>query len=86
MATDENVNNPHTPVPSKNLIVFLTRASVAVAHEFAYCTNGCTSRKGNEIAQPTNQENRKMKKNANTKSRRTNKNITARGTFSTLAK
>ena len=49
-------------MPSTNIFAFLTRASVAVAHEFAYCTSRCTSRKGIVNAQPTDTENRKNKK------------------------
>ena len=48
-------------------IWILNRASAAVAHELADRTNRCTSRKGNEIAQPTNPENKKMKKNMPTR-------------------
>ena len=60
MATDD-VINPHTE-SSENQIAFLVRNSVAVVPAFAQCTNRSTRRKGIANAQPTNRENRKMKK------------------------
>ena len=42
--------------------VFLSRNSVAVDPAFAQCTNRCTRRKVTVNAQPTNRENRNLKK------------------------
>ena len=83
MATDD-VINPHTE-SSENQSAFLVRNSVAVVPAFAYYTNRCTRRKVTVNAHATNRENRKLKKTRRHEKFETTRNITARGTSSTLA-
>jgi len=59
---------------------FLTRNSVAVSPAFAQCTKRCTRRKVT-----TSAECRKWRKQNNTENRKTNNNIVARCSSSTLA-
>ena len=61
MATDDVINS-HTRVEKDRQSGFWARNSVAVAPAFAQCTNRCNCRKVTVNAQPTNREDRKLKK------------------------